>query len=394
MISFLYDYINSIVIFFSLVFGLKYLIQNDGLVALKILGVQLICNCIFLVIALYVNPVDLWDYPFLVGYIKPMVYLFPTFTFLFHYYLLRPSEKFNYFFLLLFLPFILSILESLPFFLSSNEVKLQELKIAFERHDYFYRSPQFVWFNPLYHIYFKIAIYIISGFLLVRDVGKFWSNQFFVSRTKHPLVTYWLLGIIAFRFITISYTLNTFVFSYTPRINYSGLELLVVGDSIFCILFLLCNPSLLDVYFFRNFVQNYSIEQQEKFLNDAEESKDFISEYHKINFQIEDFLKSNEGYTHMDFTVERLAMEIKIPQRVISFAIKQIHGISVKDYINKMRMEFLIQQYISDEKVRSYSFDYLAEMAGFGSRQTLYSCSQKFYNCSPKELFEKNYNVS
>jgi AraC-like DNA-binding protein len=164
-----------------------------------------------------------------------------------------------------------------------------------------------------------------------------------------------------------------------------------VGDSIYCIFFILFNPSLLDVYYFRNFLEEAAQKQVKVNTLITEVSGDFISEYEKINISIENYLNKHFGYLQIDFTVEKLAQEMKIPQRVISFAIKKVHGISVKDYINKMRIDYLIEQYTIDEKVRNYSFDYLAEMAGFGSRQTLYSCSQKFYNCPPKELFEKFY---
>lgn len=393
MISFLYDYINSILIFFSLVFGLKYLIQHDRLLAIRILGLQLLCNFIFLVIALFVNPQDLMKYPFLIGYIKPMVYLFPAFTYLFHYYLLRPGKKFNYYFLILFLPYLLAMVENLPFFFSSNAVKLSELQLIFEKHDYFYRSPAFTWIPPLYHIYFKILFYTLAAVFLIRDFLKFIGNKFFLSKERHSIVLVWLVGIIIFRILTIIYTLYTFVFAYSPRINYSGLELLIVGDSVFSILFLLFNPSLLDVYYFRTYIHDLKENTQQVKDPKLEVETDFTSEYKKINASIEKYFATQNDYLLVEFTVEKLAQQTQLPQRIISFAIKQLYGISVKDYINKKRMEYLIHQYLIDEKVRSYSFDYLAEMAGFGSRQTLYSCSQKFYNCPPKELFESKFHT-
>ncbi|MEY4384475.1 MAG: hypothetical protein RI995_2017 [Bacteroidota bacterium] len=169
MISILYDYLNTIIIFFSLVFSIKYLIQNEGLLALKILGIQLLINFIFLSLALFVNPVDLWKYPYLLGYLKPMVYIFPILTFFFHYYLLRPGEKFKSYFLLFFIPYLISMVENIPYFISSTEVKLEELKLILEKKDYFYRSAKFIWIAPIYHIYANILIYIFTGIFLLKD---------------------------------------------------------------------------------------------------------------------------------------------------------------------------------------------------------------------------------
>jgi len=390
MISILYDYINTIIIFFSLVFGIKYLIQNEGLLALKILGIQLLINFIFLSLALFVNPVDLLKYPYLLGYLKPMVYIFPILTFLFHYYLLRPGEKFKPYFLLFFIPYLISMVENIPYFISSTDVKLDELKLILEKKDYFYRSAKFIWIAPLFHIYANIFIYMLTGIFLLKDFITLRAGRFFVSTKEHPFVSIWLFGILFFRLVTIVYTLYTFVFSYSPRLNYSGLELMIVGDSIFCILFLLCNPNLLDVYYFKNFIQELHVSQQKSITKTKEGSIEFHGEYEHMYTKVHAYLLDKKPFLDPDFTVEKLSYELKIPQRVISIAIKHMENSSVKDYINKKRMEYLIHSYQSSEKVRNYSFDYLAEMAGFGSRQTFYSCSQKFYQCSPKDLFEKS----
>lgn len=105
--------------------------------------------------------------------------------------------------------------------------------------------------------------------------------------------------------------------------------------------------------------------------------------------KVDNFLVTHKDYLDCEFTVEKLSESLEIPQRIISFAIKNIYEMSVKDYINKRRIDYLIGLVKNNTEIKKYSFDYIGEMIGFRSRQSLYSAISKFYGCTPKELFEQ-----
>ncbi len=387
------EYLNALTIFFSFAFGLQFAFKNKGVLCLKIIAIQLILISFLLVAFIFLEPSLLLRYPHIFRVVSPLIYTLTPTAFLFHYYFLRPEKRFNYLFLLLYLPFLIQVAENFNFYLLPVELKLEEIRRYLASQDYFYHSSKYVWFPPMLHAYFKIFQYIIFGSLMAFDLYLYVHGKLTIKPKKGSLVKFWLFGNLLFRFCTISFLIYEYILHFEPKISTSGLGVSLVLEVIFINLFLMFNPSLLDGHYFQEYLLgnfNKSIgDSRNKDALTKEVFHTHLDEQKKIIQKIEDYFARSNDYLELDFSVEKLAEKINVPQRFISFSLKQVLEMTSKDYINKKRLEYLIDIYPSDVKYQKYSFDYLAEIIGFRSRQSLYSAIAKFYKCTPKELFDR-----
>lgn len=387
------DYLSTITIFFSLVFGVQYAFRNKGVLCLKIIAIQLILIAILLTAFIFLKPSLLIQYPHLFRVASPLIYTLTPTAFLFHYYFLRPEKRFNFCFLLLYIPFCIQIAENFKFYLLPAELKLKEIQLYFQNRDYFYHSSQYVWFPSMWHSYLKILQYVIFGGLMGYDIYLYQSGKLQLKPQKGSLVQRWLYGNFFFRLCTIGFLIYVYIIHFKPTTTTNGVEFALVLEVIFILLFLLFNPSLLDGHYFQEYLLG-NVSQKKLALQKGdsltkEVFQTHVDEQKRIIYEIERYFARSNDFLQIDFSIEKLAAEINVPQRFVSFSVKQILGMAVKDFVNKKRIEYLIELYQRDPKIQKYSFDYMAELIGFRSRQSLYSSISKFYNCTPKELFEQ-----
>lgn len=385
-------YLHTITIFFSLVFGLQFAIKNQGVLCLKIISIHLFLIAFLLIAFIFLKPTLLVQYPHLFRVASPLIYTLTPTAFLFHFYFLRPERRFNFWFILLYIPFFIQIAENFKFYLLPADLKLKEIQLYFQNRDYFFHSSQYVWFPSMWHSYAKIIQYIVFGFFMGYDIYLFRSGKLTIKPQKGTLVNSWLLGNFIFRLCSIGFLVYVYIINFKPSTSTNGIEFALVFEVIFILLFLLFNPSLVDGHYF----QEYLIGNVSKGKNDFQKGDTFTKEIFQTHTQqqkqilmeIDNYFARSTDFLQIDFTVEKLAEAIDVPQRFISFSVKQILQIAVKDFINQKRIEYLIELYKRDPKIRKYSFDYMAEMIGFKSRQSLYSTIAKFYHCTPKQLFD------
>ncbi|WP_127803317.1 helix-turn-helix domain-containing protein [Sandaracinomonas limnophila] len=214
---------------------------------------------------------------------------------------------------------------------------------------------------------------------------KFLQGKLVFNPWKSKKFTYWILGMIVLRAISNLFLLYRYIVNYQPSISPTGLEWLLSMDACFSILFLIFNPDILDFHYLKEYQK--SIESSNGSGNSEEDSYQIHCE--NVCKEINQILEAYHYFTKSECTVENIYLQSKIPQRVISFSFRQVYGMSIKDFINKKRVDYLIELYKKDDLMKKYSLDYIGELVGFQSRQTLYSCTEKFYGCTPKTLFEK-----
>lgn len=392
------EYLNTIIIFFSLAFGLQYAFRNKGVLCLKIISFQLLLISVLLIAFIFLKPELLVQYPHLFRVVSPLIYTLTPTAFLFHYYFLRPEKRFNYWYLLLYIPFLIQFFENFKFYLQPSDVKLKEIYMYFQNRDHFYYSSQYIWFPPMWHSYLKIIQYIIFGGFMGYDIYLYQAGKLTIKPQKGAMVQSWLLGNFLFRLCTIGFLIYVYVINFEPSSSTNGVEFVLVLEVIFILLFLLFNPSLLDGHYFQEYllgnISPSKLESQKGDILTKEIFQSHSEKQQQILLEINRYFAVSTDFLQIDFTVEKLADEIHVPQRFISFSVKQLMGMPVKDYINQKRIEYLIELYKSDSKVRKYSFDYMAEIIGFRSRQSLYSVVYKLYRCTPKELFDQiNFSI-
>lgn len=104
--------------------------------------------------------------------------------------------------------------------------------------------------------------------------------------------------------------------------------------------------------------------------------------------QLQNFEK-NKDYTSSTVTLYYLANKFHCNTKYLSATIKKSTNKSFSQYINDLRLEYIINELKTNPKVRSYKISHLAEMAGFASHAAFTTAFIAFTNEKPS-VYIKN----
>ena len=371
-------YLFSIISSLCLLFGINFLFRSGNLIVAKILAIQFLLMAYVCLAAYFLIPEHIVETPYFFRTLAPIYYILPPLNFLFLWYLLNPRAKFNWKHLLFFIPFLLQTIENLPFYLSSREVKLQEVKWMLAQGDFFAYSPEFMWFDPIVHINAKVVMYAIFYVAML-----YYYLQFRRSKNNQILFQnkgfhFWIIGILVFRFCTLFYIWYNFSFLDYGRVTFFTTDYLLVAEFIFHLVYLALNPRFLDVNILTEKLRGP--DKQETVLTNEEEIRMYA-----LAEKIENYFQTKEVYLNSKLTAELLGALTGIPHRQISQAIKYKFGLSFRDYLNQYRMSYVDKLLNDPAFLGKSSVEMIAEAAGFGSRQSFYTVFKKAKGCTPKE---------
>ena len=373
-------YLFSLVSSLCLLFGLNFLLRKGDLVVAKILAIQFLVMAYVCACAYFLMPENIVDTPYFFRTLAPIYYILPPLNFLFLWYLLHPRAKFNWKHLLFFIPFLLQTIENLPFYLSSRAVKLEEVKWMLAQGDFFAYSPEFMWFDPIIHIYAKVvlyAIFYVAMFYYYLHFRRSKKNQILF---QHVGFHFWIIGILVFRFCTLFYIWYTFIFIGFGKVSFIQTDYLLIAEFVFHLVFLALNPRFLDVKILTENLRGP--EKQEAVLTNVEENR-----MTALADKIETYFQTTEVFLNSKLTAELLGALTGIPHRQISQAVKYKFGLSFRDYLNQYRMDYVDKKLSDPAFLANSSIEVIVEAAGFGSRQSFYTVVKKAKGCTPKEYF-------
>ncbi|MFC3161194.1 Tetratricopeptide repeat-containing protein [Chryseobacterium arachidis] len=98
--------------------------------------------------------------------------------------------------------------------------------------------------------------------------------------------------------------------------------------------------------------------------------------------QLERFEKE-ELYNNSQISLSYLAMEFNTNIRYISYVVKKYKGTDFKNYINKLRINYIIHKLNTSEKYRKYKVGALAEECGFSSHSKFTTIFKSITGISP-----------
>lgn len=373
-------YIFSIVSSLCVLFGLNFLFRKGNLVVAKILAVEFLLLGYLVVAAYFLLPRNIIETPYFFRTMSPLFYTLPPLNFLFLWYLFHPSSKFKRIHLLFFLPFILQLIENLPFYLSDKATKVQEIKWMLAQGDYFAYSPHFMWFDPIYHVYAKFVMYLIFYVAMVYYYVQFRREKQNQILLETGVFHYWIIGILLFRFCTLFYIWYTFIYTDNGKISFINTDYLLVAEFVFHLLYLAINPRLLDVKILAENLRGPV--KSEIVMTDEDDER-----LQQLAAKVEDYFITTEVFLNSQLTAELLGSLTGHPHRMIGQAIKHTHGISFRDYLNNHRISYIEEKLIDPAYLAKSSIETIAEASGFGSRQSFYTAFKKAKGCTPKEYF-------
>lgn len=110
----------------------------------------------------------------------------------------------------------------------------------------------------------------------------------------------------------------------------------------------------------------------------------------RILKRLETFEKS-EKFLRKDLTVSLLASQLKTNSKYLSEIIKSNKSLSFSDYINNLKINYIVHKLYNEPKYRGYKISYLAEACGYASSQVFVLAFKKINGVTPS-YFIQNLN--
>jgi AraC-like DNA-binding protein len=373
-------YLFSIVSSLCVLFGLNFLFRKGNIVVAKILAIEFLLLGYMVVAAYFLMPVNIIETPYFFRTLAPLFYTVPPLNFMFLWYLFHPRATFKKSHLLFFFPFLLQLVENIPFYISDKATKIQEVKWMLSQGDYFAFSERFMWFDPICHVYAKFAMYVLFYVAMVYFYVQFRREKQNQILFQKGIFHYWVIGILVFRLCTVIYIWYTFIYTDNGKTSFITTDYLLVAEFIFHLLYLAINPKLLDVQILAENLRG--TEKPEVVLTDEEGER-----LQQLAAKVEAYFKTTEVFLNSQLTAELLGSLTGHPHRMIGQAMKHTHGISFRDYLNNYRISYIEEKLSDPAYLAKSSIETIAEASGFGSRQSFYTAFKKAKGCTPKEYF-------
>lgn len=361
-------------------FGL-HLITKKGILASKFLGVYFLIFCARIILAYFATGGRLQEYPhfYMVG--SPIHFLAPPVAFLFVYFMLYPTRKCRMWHCLLFLPFVLHLVELLPFYFGPIENKLKEIDLVMRYKSLVNYPGSVTFFPPRILTFLKVSlttIYSIVSFVLVLNFIR--KNHFKRSFIIHWLLAYTSLSLLSIVFI-IAYAMGIIGFN---NLKFSYADLLMHLAAFLNLGIVLYRPALLDAATFQSLVSRLLPEQRHP---EPDEDAEKVKKYEVFAQKLEEYFVKQKPFLQGEASLEMTAKSIGISTRELSRTTQYIYELNYPDFVNSWRINYILTQRKENDSWRSMSQDMVAEQAGFGSRQGLHNAVNKLYGMTPAAFF-------
>lgn len=94
-------------------------------------------------------------------------------------------------------------------------------------------------------------------------------------------------------------------------------------------------------------------------------------------------------FTEKSFSLSKLALLLGTNTRYVNYLLQKHRGKSFNDYLNRLRITFIIQKMIDHPEFLNYKINYLAEVSGYSSHSRFTQMFKKETKISPSEFIKK-----
>ncbi|MDX1365646.1 MAG: helix-turn-helix transcriptional regulator [Arenibacter latericius] len=325
--------------------------------------------------------------------ISPYFFLWPLMPFnliavpIYFYFtsIIEDEFKWKNSYLLLFIPFILSVIDVGYIYLQPADVfttiYLEAINNPRER-----LHVSYLLLDGDQHLLIRHVWHLIALLLVFPKLRKFiWEDK---KNSLKKLLNKWLLvfwcTLTLFALLAMLYALENMMRSSVLELlfHYKNSKALIP-----LILYLIIFSIGVIPIYFPSILYGYPrIKKQpvkiEKTINPSSEQK-FGLEEAKIKSKLEN-LQQERGYLEKDFNVTKCARELEIPAHHLSYFIKKYYGISFTAYKNKLRMEHA-KKLIEIGFLETNTIEALAWECGFASRSSFSKAFKSEMDLSPSE---------
>lgn len=117
--------------------------------------------------------------------------------------------------------------------------------------------------------------------------------------------------------------------------------------------------------------------------------KIFSLEKEKELLQKLEYFEMGNEFTSKNFTISNLAIMFDTNTKYVSQLILLHRGKSFNDYLNTIRMQYIMDKLINNPEYLNYKIQYLAEASGYSSHSRFTQIFKREFNLSPSEFILK-----
>ena len=98
--------------------------------------------------------------------------------------------------------------------------------------------------------------------------------------------------------------------------------------------------------------------------------------------------EKSEKFLKKDLTISSLAAQLNTNTKYLSEAIKNNRSENFSNYINSLRINYIVHKLYNDPKYREYKISYLAEECGYASSQVFVIAFKKINGLTPSYFIQ------
>ena len=103
---------------------------------------------------------------------------------------------------------------------------------------------------------------------------------------------------------------------------------------------------------------------------------------------IDQYFKSIDKLQDSNLNLNKIAIELELPARELSYIINNHYGKRFNDFLNEHRLKYIVLK-LDKDYLNNYTIESLAKEAGFSSKTSFYRAFNKLYKCTPMEYLDK-----
>ncbi|HEY9115939.1 MAG TPA: helix-turn-helix transcriptional regulator [Bacteroidales bacterium] len=302
---------------------------------------------------------------------SPIHYLFPPVVFFYIYSSFKPGFTFKKIYLLNFLPFLINLIEFLPFYFSPEAEKIENINQLLEAGSVV--MPMHYLLKDLnLTVYFIAQLYVFFKYKPDKNVRTHYQDS----------LVKWFWIFLSGQFLIIV-GMTTEIVWKTP----ASIEPYHFGMNVTTLFVLM--TSLAFLFFPRilygNFLDEHSNSREKYFKSKLSENKkaDILE---SLNL----YLRSNKKpFLNPKLSLEEVSGKLSVLPKHLSQVINEKTGSNFNQYINEYRVEESKKILASPEYVK-LKIEAIAQTAGFNSKSQFYEAFKKYAGMTPKQ-FADNY---
>ncbi len=320
----------------------------------------------------------------------PINFLFPVLTYLYVRAVLYNEKGFSRKDIWHLLPFVVFIINYMPFFILPTQVKLDIVNATTKDLNQTYKYQAGYISEHLTYIFriFQTFVYLVFQWRLILVYKK--NNINTLVQNQISAIVKWLkIFTWASTLFVIAFVVLIFIAIVYQSINIQGLlnyvpGILISGSFLVISSYLVTHPIILDGL---PFIKYKDVETN--VLNEEVTRLPFIEvDYANEIIQLDNYLQNDKPYLNTNLTIGHVAIAINLPIRELSYIINNHYKLRFTDLVNSYRIKHIIEKYKANPN--QYTIEALALDHGFNSKSTFYNSFNKLYKMSPFEYLKQH----